>query len=49
MVNNEVKENILVPIRVTLHVHCLSNQVCTHHSLITIVKCNCVLMRVDAF
>jgi hypothetical protein len=46
MVNNGVKENILVPVGVTLHVHCLSNQVCAHHSLITIVKCKRVLMRV---
>jgi hypothetical protein len=43
MVNNGVKENILVPVGVTLHVHCLSNQVCAHHSLITIVECKRVL------
>jgi hypothetical protein len=46
MVNNRVKENILVPFGVTLHIHCLSNQVSAHHSLITIVECKCVLMRV---
>jgi hypothetical protein len=28
VVNNRVKENILVPVGVTLHIHCLSNQVC---------------------
>ncbi len=46
MVNNGVKENVLVPVRVTLHIHCLSNQVCAHHSLITIIECKCVLTRV---
>ncbi len=46
MVNNKVKENVLVPIRVTLRIHCLSNQVRAHHSLITIVQCKLVLMRV---
>jgi hypothetical protein len=46
MVNNRVKENVLVPVGVTLHIHCLSNQVCAHHSLITIVKCKRVLTRV---
>ena len=43
MVNDGVKENILVPIRVTLHIHCLSNQVCIEYGLITIVKCERVL------
>ncbi len=46
MVNNEVKENILVPVGVTLHVHCLSNQDCAHHSLITIIECKRVLTHV---
>ncbi len=46
VVNNRVKENILVPIGVTLRIHCLSNQVCIEHCLITIVKCERVLMRV---
>jgi hypothetical protein len=46
MVNNRVKENILVPVRVTLCIHCLSNQVCAHHSLITIVECKCVFTSV---
>ncbi len=47
MVNNRVKENILVPVGVTLRIHCLGNQVCAHHSLITIIKCKRVLMRVE--
>ncbi len=46
MVNNRVKGNVLIPVGVTLHIHCLSNQVCAHHSLITIVKCKRLLMRV---
>jgi hypothetical protein len=46
MVSSSVKENILVPVGVTLCIYCRSNQVCTHHSLITIVKCKCVLVRV---
>ncbi len=46
MVNNRVKENVLVPVGVTLRIHCLSNQVCAHHSLITIVECKRLLMRV---
>ncbi len=46
MVKNRVKENVLVPVGVTLCIHCLSNQVRAHHSLITIVKCKRVLMRV---
>ena len=28
VVNNRVKENILVPVGVALRIHCLSNQVC---------------------
>jgi hypothetical protein len=47
MVNNGVKENILVPVGVTLHIHCFSNQVPAHHSLITIVECKRVLTRVE--
>ncbi len=47
MVNNRVKENKLVLVGVTLRIHCLSNQVCAHYSLITIVKCKRVLMRVE--
>jgi hypothetical protein len=46
MVNNRVKENVLVPVGVTLRIHCLSNQVRAHHSLITIVECKCVLTHV---
>ncbi len=46
MVNNRVKENVLVPVRVTLRIHCLSNQVCAHHSLITIIECKGELTRV---
>ncbi len=47
MVNNRVKENILVPIGITLRIHCFSNQVCAHHSLITIVERKRVLTRVE--
>jgi hypothetical protein len=47
MVNNRVKENILVSFGVTLRIHCLSNQVRAHHSLITIVECKRVLMHVE--
>jgi hypothetical protein len=47
MVNNQVKENILVPIWVVLHIHCLSNQVCIQYGLITIIECGCVLTRVE--
>jgi hypothetical protein len=43
MVNDGVKENILVPVRVTLRIHCPSNQVRVEYGLITIVKCECVL------
>ncbi len=43
MVNDGVKENILVPVRVTLHIHCLSNQVCIEYGLITIIECERVL------
>jgi hypothetical protein len=43
MVNDGVKENILVPVRVTLRIHCLSNQVRIEYGLITIVKCERVL------
>ncbi len=46
MVNDGVKENILVPIWVALPIHCLSNQVCIEHGLITIIKCERVLMCV---
>jgi hypothetical protein len=46
MANNQVKENILVPIWVALRIHCLSNQVCIQYSLITIIKCEYVLTRV---
>ncbi len=46
MVNNRVNENVLVPIGVTLRIHCLNNQVCTHYSLITIVECKHVLTHV---
>ena len=46
MVNNRVKENVLVPVGVTLRIHCFSNQVCAHHSLITIIECKRVLTRV---
>jgi hypothetical protein len=47
MVNDGVKENILVPVRVALCIHCLSNQVCIQYGLITIVKCERVLMCVE--
>jgi hypothetical protein len=47
MVNNRAKENILVSVVVTLCIHCLSNQVCAHHSLITIVECKRVLTCVE--
>ena len=47
MVNNRVKENILVPVGVTLRIHCFSNQVRAHHSLITIIECKRVLTRVE--
>jgi hypothetical protein len=47
MVNNRVKENTLVPIGVTLCIHCFNNQVRAHHSLITIVECKRVLTRVE--
>jgi hypothetical protein len=47
MVNNRVQENILVPVGVTLRIHCLGNQVRAHHSLITIVECKRVLTRVE--
>ncbi len=40
LVCNRVKESILVSIRVTLRIHCLSNQVHIEHGLITIVKWN---------
>jgi hypothetical protein len=43
MVNEGVKENILVLVRVTLRIHCLSNQVCIEYGLITIVECERVL------
>jgi hypothetical protein len=46
MVNYGVKENILVPIRVALRVHCLSNQAHIEYSFITIVECERVLMCV---
>ncbi len=46
MVNNLVKENIMVPIWVTLLTHCLSNQVRIMYNLITIIECECVLTRV---
>jgi hypothetical protein len=46
MVNNRVKENVLVPVGVTLRIHCLSNQICAHYSLIPIVECKRVLTRV---
>jgi hypothetical protein len=46
MVNNRVKENLLVPIGDTLRIHCLGNQVCAHHSLITILECKRVLTHV---
>jgi hypothetical protein len=39
MVNDGVKENILVPLRVTLRIYCLSNQACIEYGLITIVEC----------
>jgi hypothetical protein len=48
MVNDGVKENILVPVRVTLRIHCLSNQVCIEYGLITIVECEGVLTCVEA-
>ncbi len=47
MVNDGVKENILVPVRVTLRMYCLHNQVCIEYGLITIVKCEHVLMCVE--
>ncbi len=47
MVNDQVKENILVPIWVALHIHCLSNQVCIQYGLTTIIECECVLMHVE--
>ncbi len=47
MVNDRVKENILVPVSVALRIHCLSNQVCIEYSLITIVKCERVLTFVE--
>jgi hypothetical protein len=47
MVNDGVKENILVNVRVALHIHCFSNQVCIEYGLITIVKCECVLTCVE--
>jgi hypothetical protein len=47
MVNDGVKDNILVPVRITLHLHCLSNQVCIEYGLITIVKCERVLTCVE--
>ncbi len=43
MVNDGVKENILVPVRVALRIHCLSNQVCIEYGLITIVECERVI------
>ncbi len=43
MVDDAVKGNIPVPIRVTLRIYCLSNQVCIEFSLITIIKCERVL------
>ncbi len=43
MVNDGVKENKLVPVRVTLRIHCLSNQICIEYGLITIVECEHVL------
>jgi hypothetical protein len=43
MVNDGVKENILVPVRVALRIHCLSNQFCIEYGLITIIKCERVL------
>jgi hypothetical protein len=47
MVNDGVKENILVPAWVALRIHCLSNQVPIEYSLITIVKCERVLTCVE--
>jgi hypothetical protein len=47
MVNDGVKENILVPVQVALHIHCLSNQVCIEYGLITIVECERVLTCVE--
>ncbi len=47
MVNDGVKENILVPIRVALRIHCLSNQVRIQCGLITIVECERVLTCVQ--
>jgi hypothetical protein len=46
MVNDGVKENKLVPVRVALRIHCLSNQVRIEYGLITIVECERVLMCV---
>ncbi len=43
MVNDGVQENILVPVKVALRIHCLSNQVCIEYGLITIVECERVL------
>jgi hypothetical protein len=47
MVNDGVKDNILVPVRVTLRIHRLSNQVCIEYGLITIVECEHVLTCVE--
>jgi hypothetical protein len=47
MVNDGVKENILVPVWVALRIHCLSNQVHIEYGLITIVECECVLTCVE--
>jgi hypothetical protein len=43
MINKEVSENILVLVRVTLRIHCFSNQVCINCGLITIVKLHNIL------
>ncbi len=37
----------MVPIWVALRIHCLSNQVHIQSGLITIVECECVLLRVE--
>jgi hypothetical protein len=47
MVNDGVKENILVPVRIALCINCLSNQVHIEYGLITIVECELLLMCVE--
>ncbi len=47
MVNDGVKENILVSVWVTLCINCLSNQVCIEYGLITIVECELLLTCVE--